>query len=278
MSNRFILSILVAAAGIAVLPVILAQTPARARPGGTRARPDLSGIWDGAGDVRLAGPGSFGGGPRDSLGGVPAAGFTKEEPSMQPWALEKYRARRKGLGPSNRGLEAADPAMYPYCMPRAFPRLYNFDPLVEIVQTPDVVYMLFESDHQTRRIYLDGRKHLEGWAPSLMGVSHGKWDGDTLVADTENLLSLNKEAWLDTLGHPFTDDLRVTERIRRVNHDTLQIDFVFDDPGAYTKPWTGKKVFQLKPDWDMTDSTWCQDHTEENFLQDVRNGRPAGRP
>lgn len=195
---------------------------------------------------------------------------------MQPWALEKYRARRMGVESNNRGVEAGDPTLYPYCMPHSFPRVYNFEDLVEIVQTPDVVYMHFEFDHQVRRIYLDGRKHLEGMPPALMGTSHGRWDGDTLVVETENLLSLDKEGWLDVLGHPFTDALRVTERIRRVNRDTLQIDFTFDDPGAYTKPWTGKKVFQLRTDWDMTDSVWCQGAIQEDFLRDVRNGTPRG--
>ena len=128
------------------------------------------------------------------------------------------------------------------------------------------------------RSYLDGRKHLEAWAPSLMGISHGRWDGETLVVVTENLLSLNKHGWLDTFGHPFTDTLRVTERIRRPDHNTLQIDFTFDDPEAYTKPWTGRKVFQLTSDWDMTDSMFCEDHIQEDFLRDIRTGKPAGRP
>ena len=258
---------------------LLAQAPtARPGPAGAKASPDLSGIWDGGGGGRVTGPGVFAGGAPDARGGVPAAGFTKEEPSMQPWALEVYRARREGRDPTQRGREEGDPSMYPYCMPRGFPRVYNFNPFVEIVQTPTVLYMLFESDHQTRRIYLDGRKHLDGWAPSLMGISHGRWDGDTLIVETENLLSLNKRGWLDTFGHPFTEALRVTERIRRTAPDTLQIDLTFDDPGAYTKPWTGRKVFQLASDWDMTDSMFCEEHIQEDFSRDLRNGKPAGRP
>ena len=196
---------------------------------------------------------------------------------MTPAALRIYRARREGRDPLQRGREEPDPSFYPYCMPRSFPRIYNFDPLVEIVQTPSVVYMLFETDHQTRRIYLDGKKHLEGWHPTLMGTSQGKWDGDTLVVETENLLSLNKQGWLDTIGHPFTDALRVTERIRRPAHDTLQIDLTFNDPGAYTKPWTGKKVFQLSTGADMTDSSFCEQHQQEDYLRDTRNGKPAGK-
>ena len=197
---------------------------------------------------------------------------------MQPWALARYKALREGRVSLEQGREEMDPIMYPYCMPHTFPRVYLTPNSVEIVQTPERVYMLLEANGQLRRIYLDGRRHLEGWARTPMGISHGKWDGDTLVVETENILSLNKQGWLDTLGHPFTDALHVTERIRRLNRDTMQIDFVFNDPGAYTKPWTGKRVFQLHSDWEMTEAIYCAAHQQEDFLRDMQSGKPAGRP
>jgi len=197
---------------------------------------------------------------------------------MTASALRIYRARREGRGELNqRGREEADPSFYPYCMPRSFPRIYNFDPLVEIVQTPKVAFMLFETDHQVRRIFLDGKRHLEGWHPTLMGTSHGRWDGDTLVVETENLLSLDNQGWLDTIGHPYTEALRVTERIRRPAQDTLQIDFTFNDPGAYTRPWTGKKVFQLRTDADLADTSFCEQAQQEDYLRDIRAGKPGGQ-
>jgi len=197
---------------------------------------------------------------------------------MTASALAIYRARREGRQANERGREEPDPSFYPYCMPRSFPRIYNFDPLLEIVQTPNVVYLMFETDHQVRRIFLDGGKHLEGWHPTLMGTSNGRWDGDTLIVETANLLSLDNQGWLDTFGHPFTDALRVTERMRRLAQDTLQIDFVFNDPGAYTRPWTGKKVFQLSTGADMTDTGFCEQHQQEDYLRDIRAGKPGGRP
>ena len=165
MRNYFARSILVIVAVVAFSLTLLAQSSTG--PG----RPDLSGIWNGGSpDRRLTGAGVFASGPPDSRGGVPAPGFTKEEPSMTPSALRIYRARREGRQATSRGREEFDPSFYPYCVPRSFPRIYNFDPFVEIVQTSNVVYMLFETDHQVRRIFLDGRKHLEGWHPTLMGT------------------------------------------------------------------------------------------------------------
>jgi hypothetical protein len=166
--------------------------------------------------------------------------------------------------------------MYPYCIPHGFPRIYTSPFAFEIVQAPTRVYMIFESGGQTRRIYVDGKRHLEGWTRTPLGVSHGRWDGDTLVVETENLLSMERFARIDSFGHPFTDALRVTERIRRPGRDALQIDFLFDDPGAYTRPWPGRKLFTLK-DWDIAEARTCDDHQLEDFLRDMKANKPSGR-
>ena len=277
MRNRFTGSLL-AAVMLAFSASLLAQTRTEPGSGGVKATPDLSGVWDpGIGTSPSPFAPSEAGARDIAAGRVPMFGFTREEPPLQPWAAEKYKAAREGRAPNQRGREEIDPIMYPYCMPHGLPRVYTTPFSFEIVQVPDRAYMLFESNLQLRRIYLDGRKHLEGWARTPMGISHGRWDGDTLVVETDNILSLNKQAWLDTFGHPFTDALHLTERMRRVGQDTLQIDFLFDDPGAYTKPWTGRKVFRLK-DWDMTEYTTCEDHRQADFLRDMQSGKPAGRP
>ena len=278
MRNRFTGSILTIVAVLAFSPVLLAQTPSVPRSGGAKSTPDLSGTWDASSDDPVTGPGAFTTALPAGRGGIPIFGFTSEEPPMQSWALEKLKATRGGRGPTERGREETDPVMYPYCMPHGFPRVYTSPLAIEIVQAPDRVYMFFEASHLIRRIFTDGRKHLEGWGPTFMGTSHGRWDGDTLVVETDSILSLNKQAWLDNLAHPFTDALRVTERLRRVAQETLQIDFTFDDPGAYTKPWTGRKVFRLKPDREMTDFIICETHMQEDFSRDLRNGKPAGKP
>jgi hypothetical protein len=46
--------------------------------------------------------------------------------------------------------------------------------------------------------------------------------------------------WLDRAGSPITDAAKLTERFRRVNYGTLEIEVTMDDPKAYTKPWTVK--------------------------------------
>jgi hypothetical protein len=65
----------------------------------------------------------------------------------------------------------------------------------------------------------------------------GKWDGDTLVVNT---IGISDGQWLDRNGDPLTDAAKLTERFRRLNYGTMEIEFTVDDPKAYTKPWTVK--------------------------------------
>jgi len=115
--------------------------------------------------------------------------------------------------------------------------------------------MLFEFDHLFREIYTDGRGHSTTVGPTWMGDSIGKWEGDTLVVDTTNF---NDKSWLDWTGHPHSDQLHLVERIRRVDHNTLRDDMTFDDPKAYTHPWSGLAMFELHPDWSIQENV-CED-------------------
>ena len=138
----------------------------------------------------------------------------------------------------------------------------------EIIQIPGRVIMLFERDHIVRQIYTDGRGHPKDLNPTYMGDSIGKWEGDTLVIDT---IGFNDRTWVDQEGHPHTENLHVLEHLRRVNHNTLEYDFVIDDPEAYENFWTGKKMFELKPGWSLAEYV-CVDNLN---WTDLRRHSPA---
>jgi hypothetical protein len=125
----------------------------------------------------------------------------------------------------------------------------------EIMQIPGRVIMYFEYDHFVRQIFMDGRQHSPDLIPSSMGDSIGKWDGETLVVDT---VGFSDKTWLDGEGLPHSDALHLVERIRRLGHDSMTIDFTIDDPKAYTKPWTAHNVFELKPGWTIGEVV-CED-------------------
>jgi hypothetical protein len=111
----------------------------------------------------------------------------------------------------------------------------------QIVQTRGVVAILHEMIHEVRFIPLDGRPHVGPGIRQWMGDSRGHWEGETLVVDTSNfnqagggLFELNR-ANLRGSG----ETLHVVERFTRTGRDTIDYRFTIDDPGTFTRPWTG---------------------------------------
>ena len=215
----------------AVTPGLRSQSPEPVKPQPSAPSTDLSGVW--------------------TLKEFSMTFNLKETPPMQDWAKEKFNALIK-----HPKIEV-DPTVT-QCFPPGMPRIMLTPEPFEIFHLPNRVMMFFEYDHFVRQIYTDGRDHAAGLEPTWTGDSIGKWDGDTLVVDTVNL---NDKTWFDLLGTPHSDALHVIERIRRVDHDTLQINFTFEDPKAFTKTWTSQKVFRLRTGWDIMERV-CQD----NFL------------
>ena len=96
---------------------------------------------------------------------------------------------------------------------------------------------------------MDGRPHPDGreLRPTFLGHSVGRWEGDTLVIDS---VGFNEKQWLAG-AYPTTEQLHLTERISRPNLKTLVYEATFDDPGAYTKPWSMRWTINEK-----TASSW----------------------
>ena len=266
MGNRLmVLTVLGVGALLAVSLPRLVKTAQR--PAAATTTPDLSGVWS----------------PPPGAGGAMASlYFTREEPLMLPWAEERYKANRKGQGDvrPDHGRADRDPTRPPYCMPIGFPRIYAGSQSLgggafEIVQNPGKVLILFQSNN-IQRIYTDGRKHPKGPPLSFLGQSIGRYEGDTLIVETKDLHELT---WIDGMGRPHTDALRVEQRIRRVAPDTLEIDFLFDDPKAYKKPWKGKRIYKLMSDKNTLkdvnlEAFVCEDVVREEYTQKVLGEKP----
>jgi hypothetical protein len=120
--------------------------------------------------------------------------------------------------------------------------------LHRIMQSPTVVALLYEGGSRYRQIFLDGRQLPRGPNPTWMGYSVGHWDGDTLVVETAGF---NNRTWLDMAGHPHSEQLRVTERFRRIDFGHIQRQIAFDDPQTLTKPLNFSMELSFAPDTEM---------------------------
>jgi len=156
-------------------------------------------------------------------------------PPLTPEARKRIaerRAKAKGHefdGPENRPLGARCLAR-PNVGPPLLPTAYNSN--LQIVQGVGYVGIESEMIHDTRIIPTDGRPHIPSNIRQWYGDSVGHWEGDTLVIDTTNFTDLS----------PFEDaqNVHVIERLTRVDPDTILYRFTVEDPGMWTKPWSGE--------------------------------------
>jgi hypothetical protein len=131
----------------------------------------------------------------------------------------------------------------------------------KIVQTPGLAVMMFESADADRRIYTDGQPLPKDPEPAWLGYSVGKWEGDTLVVETAGF---NDKTWLDAMGHPHSEGLRVVERYRRRDFRHMDVQVTFDDPKTYTKPFTIKFTQRLLADSDILEF-FCNENEKDRI-------------
>jgi hypothetical protein len=209
------------------------QAPA---PRMTDGRPDFSGVWQNEG---------FTGASTEGVGPVPRTVFfdiangMKDAVPYQPWAAELARKRRQDEAKDNpdaRCLPIGPLQMLAHPLPK------------KIVHVPGLLVLLHERNMEFRQVFTDGRPLPQDQQPSWWGYSTARWDGDTLVVETSGL---RDGLWADFWGSPLTDRARLTERIRRPNFGSLDIQVTVDDPKAYTRPWTLNVNQRLGIDLDL---------------------------
>jgi hypothetical protein len=218
------------------------NAPAPRTPDG---KPDFSGTWRGFNPQA----GRRGAPPPPPLpaGTPPIANFRDIQTGfpgglpLTPYAkdlLAKHVARNSKDNP-----EAS-------CLPMGLMQFWTQGFPRKFVQTPKLLVVLYEASSGLRQIYIDGRAlpKLGDPQPYYYGYSSGRWDGDTLVVESNNF---RDEGWLDIVGTPATDQMKMTERFTRVSYGRMNIDITVDDPKAFTTPWTVRHVQEIMPDSDI---------------------------
>jgi len=140
-------------------------------------------------------------------------------------------AARKGHefdGPENRSLTERC-IVWPSTLPPILPRGYNSN--LQIFQSPGYVIIQGEMG-DPRIIPTDGRARPKDNLPQWNGTSIGHWEGDTFVIETAGFHP--ETAWRNA-----TEKMRVTERIKRIDDNSLEYSFTVVDPDTWAEPWSG---------------------------------------
>jgi hypothetical protein len=230
--SRLFLSLVAFAGLLAAQP----STDAPARPGGfkplegpapktTWGKPDLNGIWQRpyVPDIERGN-----GGP-----------LQYTEWGKKQW--ESYDAEKGDYTGS--------------CLPFGHARSMNSPDPIQLMQTPNHLAFLYEQNSWFKVLPIDGRP-MKKKVPTWFGDSVGHWDGDTLVVETTNFNGLTK---LDTVGHPHSDQLKITEKFTRTDAGHLAYQMTIEDPKTYTKPIVSNRTFILRPDWEILEYS-CEEN------------------
>jgi len=192
-------------------------------------KPDLSGVYAGAGG-----------------GGARGAGGAAAGPVLKAGA-EKFRIVR---GPDDTGATSN-------CMPLIPPQSWGVPYQFQILQGANYVAIFHEYPGTFRIIPTDGAPHTVDPDPSWLGDSIGHWEGDTLVVDT---IGFNDKTELQ--GYRHTESLHMVEKFTRPDVDTIQYEVTIEDPNVFAKPWVLSRTFTLRSDLRRIDEFICENNRD----------------
>jgi hypothetical protein len=171
-------------------------------------------------------------------------------PALTPEAKARPAvAGTSGFGPFN---TIEDFSLWDRCVTRGLagswlPVVYGNG--TRIMQTPDSVIIAHEMVHETRVIPLDGRPHVGPGLRQLMGHSRGHWEGQTLVIETTNFT--DRLAIPGGGGVRFSESMKMTERITRIDPHMVELELRVDDPKTYVAPWTLRMTLTSQPGYEI---------------------------
>ena len=198
----------------------------------------------------------------------PQKGADAYPPPMTPWGRAKFDAAIVSYGPravppgeGNDPVSNCDPLGYPRDLWEADLRPFEF------VQTPDRVLQHMQYHDLWRTIWTDGRQLPKDPDPAWNGYSVGKWEGDTFVVESNGY---DDRTWIDRFGYPHSDQMRLVERYKRVNANTLELNMTLTDPKTYTAPWVGDMITFVNPKVAIFEEI-CAPSEENHFNEQIRD-------
>ena len=262
--GRFIIAALAAALFAAVTPAQTWQNFKRPEPTAAdwtaiAQLPDFTGVWEmQLGDASLIVP------PGQAKQQPRAAASTSARPApMEQPALPltpAWVAKMKYLKahPPEDNAQAN-------CVPNGMPEIMRLPYPYEFLLTPGQVTIIGETYRMIRHIYTDGRPLPKDPDPTFWGTSVGHWEGQTLVAETVGLLPQTNVIPGSGIEKrlPHSDKMKLIERFRLLDPDTMQIKTTIIDPVVFTRPYTTSWILKRHPTWTI-DEYICEQNNRNS--------------
>jgi len=273
----FVAAITAATVGQVVLAQQFTPKPPTAADWAALAKlPDFNGVWEtglGGGGGRTGGAPPAAGGAAAAAGraGAPAgagAGRGRGGAPAGPALTPEYAARRKALqDAAKEDNETAN------CLPQGMPGIMGQPYPMEFLLTPGQVTIVIEAYQQVRHIYTDGRPLPADPDPKFHGSSVGRWEGDTLVVETIGFSPLTQLA----ANTPHSDKMRIGERFKLADPDTMTIETTITDPEALTAPFVSTRTLRRHRDWTLAEYI-CEENNRNSVDQNGKAGINLASP
>jgi hypothetical protein len=155
-----------------------------------------------------------------------------------------------------------------------FPFMYNSG--IQVIQAPNFVVIRLEIVHEARVIPVDGRPALEPAIRQWLGDSRGRFEGNTLVIETQNFNGQSPMIIVGPGGKPIptSESLRIVERLTRTSGTTLEYEVTVEDPATIAGPWKAAFPWKLDPAYEFFEYACHEDnHTIRDFITTSRHER-----
>src|SRR5580704_11497502 len=228
--------------------------------------PDFTGVWE----IPLGGGAARGGGGRGAAARTGGGRASAAPPSL----TQEYAAKAQEQA---RLAAKAEDNPSANCLPPGMPGIMSQPYPIEVLMTPGQVTIVIEAYTQVRHIYTDGRPMPEDPDPSFDGTSIGHWEGDTLIVETMGFEQVPRG-----INFPYSDKMKIVERFKLSDADTLSVDTTILDPLALTQPYSmGNRIFKRHRSWTIAEYV-CEENNR-NFVDDsgkagIRLDNPAASP
>jgi hypothetical protein len=215
--------------------------------------PDLTGVWEVAPPSR---PGRGAATPAAPQGQVRPRGVTGGAAAPQLTPAYAAKAQALASGPKAEDNQSAN------CLPPGMPGIMGQPYPIEILLTPGQVTIISEAYTQVRHIYADGRPLPEDPDPTFFGTSVGHWEGDMLVVESVGFAKVPRG-----LSFPYSDKMRILERFRLTDPDTLAVETTIADPEALRAPYSmGTRTYKRHRNWTIAEYI-CEENNR-NFVDE----------